>query len=132
MVNPNTILTLVQGGKRLGGSVKQLANAFRKRQAQDKIAKNTIAVKSAPKPKISKPVVAKPDNKLSKFAQKKTQQFNKKPILPNPTKPNMSMGGFNVGNQLNTFKKKQNQAIGKGLSNPVNYEQKIKNIMGVN
>ena len=38
----------------------------------------------------------------------------------------------NVGGQLQDFKAKQNKAISKGLSNPVNMETKIKNIMGVN
>lgn len=71
--------------------------------------------------------------KMSNFAQKETNKFSKKPVLPVSPMPSVNKPQpLNVGGQLNTFKKKQNKAIAKGLKNPINYEQKIKNIMGVN
>lgn len=111
-----------------GVSAKKSGERFRKKALQAEQKKARAEQKQAMEKKKVANAFAKQQkqqqsqiNKVNKNAQKVNLSFNK------PTTPKM-----NVGNQLNTFKKKQNQAIGKGLSNPVNYEQKIKNIMGVN
>ena len=78
---------------------------------------------------------------VAKQQQMKQTGFNK--LQNKPRNPNLGFNKptelkkpqpFNAGAKVQSFKKQQNKAISKGLSNPVNkptYEDKVKNIMGV-
>ena len=115
MILGATILGAVKSGafNKVIGTGKRISNAFRKAQN----AKN------------------KKLEKFRKFAKKKNEQINKVSPLPQPKQPTFNQPKFNVGGQLNAFKKKQaleNNKIGKQLGNPISYENKIKQIMGVN
>lgn len=83
------------------------------------------------------------NEKLRQKEFEKNERFKQK-LQNKPRNPNLGFNSpntlqkqqpLNVGAKIGQYKAKQNSAISKGLSNPVNkpnVEDKIKNIMGVN
>ena len=118
--------SLARFGFGLGNKIQRFANAQENAQRKQELQKNAIANKQ----KLAKQKeMQKQALQNERFRKKINTGLAKKSPLPTTPKINVSKPApVDVGAKMKQFKAKQSQ----GLKNPVNLDNKIKNIMGVN